>query len=68
MTMTLEQIKENIRCLLCEWLKDNGIPFPREVLGMLEDLKRKVRTRDEKREEILTQQADAALRTVKATM
>ena len=32
MTMTLEQIEENMRCLLCEWLKDDDIPFPREVL------------------------------------
>ena len=30
--------------------KDDCIPFPREVLAMLEDLKNKVRTRDEKRE------------------
>ena len=48
--MTVAQIEENSRCLLREWLKDDGIPFPREVLNMLEDLNRKVRTRDEKRE------------------
>ena len=51
MTVTLVQIEENLQCLLCEWLKDDSIPFPRAVLGMLKDLKKKVRTRDEKREE-----------------
>ena len=48
-TVTLEQVKENTQRLLCEWLKDDGILFPREVLGMLNDLKVKVRTRDEER-------------------
>ena len=49
--MTMAQIEENSRCLLREWPKDDRIPFPRDILEMLEDLKKKVRTRDEKREE-----------------
>ena len=48
-TVTVVQIEENLRCLLCEWPKDDRVPFPRDVLEMLEDLKKKVRTRDEKR-------------------
>ena len=49
MTMTLEQIKEKTRHLLCEWLKDNGIPFPREILKMLRNLKTRVRSKDEEK-------------------
>ena len=49
MTMTSEQIEENTRCLLHEWPKDDGIPFPREVLDMLETLKTRVRSRDKEK-------------------
>ena len=49
MTVTLEQIEENMRHLLHEWPKDDGIPFPREVLDTLEELKAKVRSRDEEK-------------------
>ena len=51
-TMTLEQIKENTRRLLREWPQDNGIPFPREILEVLRDLKLKVRARDAKKNQI----------------
>ena len=51
-TVTLEQIDENTRRLLREWLKDNGIPFPREILKILQDLKSKVRVQDEKRAQV----------------
>ena len=51
-TVTLEQIDENTRCLLREWPKDNGIPFPREILKILQDLKLKVRAQDEKRAQV----------------
>ena len=49
MTVTSEQIEENMRWLLHEWLKDDGILFPREVLEMLRNLKMKVRSRDEEK-------------------
>ena len=49
MTMAKEQIKESTRCLLRKWPKDNGIPFPREVLEMLRNLKTKVRLRDKEK-------------------
>ena len=48
-TVTLEQIEEKTRRLLCEWPKDDGIPFPKEVLEMLRDLKTKIMIRDEER-------------------
>ena len=48
-TMTLEQIKENTQCLLHEWPENDGIPFLREVLGILRDLRAKDRIRDEER-------------------
>ena len=48
-TVTLEQIEEKTRRLLCEWLNDNGIPFPKEVLEMLRDLKMKIMIRDNER-------------------
>ncbi|KIM77755.1 hypothetical protein PILCRDRAFT_91035 [Piloderma croceum F 1598] len=37
-TVTLEQIDENTRRLLREWPKDDGIPFPMEILKVLRDL------------------------------
>ena len=49
MTVMLEQIEENARCLLHKWPKDDGILFPTEVLDMLEDLRTKVKTRDEEK-------------------
>ena len=49
MTMTLEQIEENSQHLLHKWPKDNRIPFPREVLEMLRDLKTKVRLKDKEK-------------------
>ena len=48
-TVTLEQIEEKTQCLLHEWLKDDGIPFPKEVLEMLRDLKTKIKIRDNER-------------------
>src|ERR1700683_3365882 len=45
-TVTLEQIDENTRRLLREWPKDNGTPFPMEILEVLRDLKLRVRARD----------------------
>ena len=45
----MKQIEENTQCLLREWPKDDGIPFPTEVLDMLNDLRMKVRSRDEER-------------------
>ena len=48
-TVMLEQIKEKTRRLLHEWLKDDGIPFPKEVLKMLRDLKMKIKIRDNER-------------------
>jgi hypothetical protein len=45
-TMTLEQIDEKTRRLLREWPKDNGTPFPMEILEVLRDLKLMVRARD----------------------
>ena len=48
-TVMLEQIEEKTQCLLCEWPKDSGIPFPKEVLEMLRDLKTKVKIRDNER-------------------
>ena len=48
-TVTLAQIEENTRRLLCEWPKDDSVPFPTEVLDMLNDLRMKVRSRDEER-------------------
>ena len=51
-TVTLEQINENTHHLLREWPKDNGILFPREILKILQDLKSKVRARDEKRAQV----------------
>jgi hypothetical protein len=48
-TVTLEQIDKNTRRLLREWPKDDGIPFPMEMLEVLRDLKLKVRARDEQR-------------------
>ena len=38
--------------MLREWPKDNGIPFPREILKILQDLKSKVRAQDEKRAQV----------------
>ena len=80
-TVMLEQIEENTQCLLHEWPKDDGILFPMEVLDMLNDLRTKVRSRDEERAqktklltmadpptEILAQRADATLGMVKTTM
>ena len=48
-TVTLEQIDENTRRLLWEWPKDNGTPFPMEILEVLRDLKLRVRARDAKK-------------------
>ena len=48
-TVMLEQIEEKTQCLLHEWLKDDGIPFPKEVLKMLRDLKMKIKIRDNER-------------------
>ena len=48
-TVMLEQIEEKTRRLLHEWLKDDGIPFPKEVLKMLRDLKMKIKIRDNER-------------------
>ena len=45
-TVTLEQIDENTRRLLREWPKDNGTPFPMEILEVLRDLKLRVRAQD----------------------
>ena len=45
-TVTLEQIDKNTRRLLWEWPKDNGTPFPIEILEVLRDLKLRVRARD----------------------
>jgi hypothetical protein len=45
-TMTLEQIDENTRRPLQEWPKDNGTPFPMEILEVLRDLKLRVRAQD----------------------
>jgi hypothetical protein len=45
-TATLEQIDENTWRLLREWPKDNGTPFPMEILEVLRDLKLRVRARD----------------------
>jgi hypothetical protein len=42
-TVTLKQIDENTRRLLREWPKDDGIPFPMEILKVLRDLKLRVR-------------------------
>jgi hypothetical protein len=47
--VTLEQIDENSRRLLREWPKEDGIPFLRENLEMLRDLKLKVLAQDAKR-------------------
>ena len=49
MTVMLEQIEEKNRRLLHEWPKDNGIPFPKEVLEMLRVLKTKIKIRDNER-------------------
>jgi hypothetical protein len=48
-TVTLEQIDENTRRLLREWPKDNGTPFPMEILEVLRNLKLKVLARDAER-------------------
>jgi hypothetical protein len=48
-TVTLQQIDENTRRLLREWPKDDGIPFPMEILEVLRDLKLKVLARDAER-------------------
>ena len=48
-TVILEQIEENTQHLLCEWPKDDGIPFPNEVLGMLDSLKTEVKARDKEK-------------------
>ncbi|KIM75869.1 hypothetical protein PILCRDRAFT_91891 [Piloderma croceum F 1598] len=45
-TVTLEQIDENTWWLLREWPKDNGTPFPMEILEVLRDLKLRVRAQD----------------------
>jgi hypothetical protein len=45
-TVTLEQIDENTQRLLWEWPKDNGTPFPMEILEVLRDLKLRVMARD----------------------
>ena len=45
-TVTPEEIDENCRRLLQEWPKEDGIPFPREILETLRDLKLKVLARD----------------------
>ena len=81
MTVTLEQIEENARCLLHEWPKDNGVPFPMEVLDMLNDLRTKVRSRDEEKVwktgpltmadppgEIAARQTNAVPETMRTTM
>src|SRR5882762_2451917 len=48
-TVTLKQIDEHSRRLLREWPKEDGIPFPREILEMLRDIKLKVLARDAER-------------------
>ena len=48
-TMMLEQIEKNTQCLLHKWPKDNGIPLPNEVLGVLDNIKTKVRARDKEK-------------------
>jgi hypothetical protein len=45
-TVTLEQIDENSHQLLQEWPKEDGIPFSREILETLRDLKLKVLAQD----------------------
>ena len=47
-TVTLEQVDENTHHLLREWPKDDGIPFPREILRVLQDLKLKVRAQEKR--------------------
>ena len=48
-TVMLEQTEENAQCLLHEWPKDDSVPFPTEVLDMLNDLRTKVRSRDKEK-------------------
>ena len=73
-TVTLEQIEEKTRRLLREWPKDDGVPFPMEVLEMLRVLKTKVRSRDEEKTQIMgpltmaDPPADATLGAAKTTM
>src|ERR1700683_3780334 len=45
-TVTLEQIDENTQRLLQEWPKDNGTPFPMEIVEVLRDLKMRVMAGD----------------------
>ena len=48
-TVTLKQIDEHSRRLLRDWPKEDGIPFPREILETLRDIKLKVLARDAER-------------------
>jgi hypothetical protein len=60
-TVTVEQIDENSRRLLREWPKEDGIPFPREILETLRDLKLKVLARDAERKRSATVSSNTSI-------
>ena len=53
-TVTLEQIDENSCRLQRDWPKEDGIPFPAEILEMLRALRVAVITRDARRSTVIT--------------
>src|ERR1700683_1752040 len=53
-TMTLTQIDENSCRLQQDWPKEDGIPFPAEILQMLRALKVAVTKRDAERSTVIT--------------
>jgi hypothetical protein len=57
-TVTLEQIDKHSRRLLQDWPKEDGIPFPREILETLRDIKLKVLARDAKKRHSATDPVD----------